>query len=485
LQHGILDTSLGWVSSGATGSQAFAAFDAGADVWLGSSRANPPRRHADPERRAAAYWAYSMNELGMEDVAAQVERIDAVKTAELTSVAAAGRLPSAAEAAAAAGAAAATGARSGGAPRRRTLQRSGSDSALEAAALAAAAAARAGGAPVRPPPNEAQLRAAGALVSPRGAAPAGRRASGAFMGLLAPRAGSDGELRRRAGSEPPELASSGGLARSGSLLRRLRPGSPAGGAACGARARAPAPSRLSVDGGASDGDGSGADGPRSHPVPAAAAAAAAERPKVRFAGVPPPSAAEALVTPDRAALDGRERPPWAAAAAAAAWEVPAPPTPTLGGAAASATAAADARALRRAATLGGPAAAQQPPYELAAVGHSLGASSLLIYAVASAALGRPHRLARLVLLTPAGFHRRYPRAVAPFLYILPAVMWALNRLRPGAVSVFVLGFCGGLLFGRGCALVSLRTFICSLLDCSLLHRSPSIIRPPLALNRPL
>jgi hypothetical protein len=42
-QHGILDTSLTWVSSGVTGSQAFAAWDQGFDVWLGSSRSNPPR----------------------------------------------------------------------------------------------------------------------------------------------------------------------------------------------------------------------------------------------------------------------------------------------------------------------------------------------------------------------------------------------------------------------------------------------------------
>ena len=43
--HGILDTSMGWVSNGVTGSQAFAAFDQGFDVWLGNSRANPPREH--------------------------------------------------------------------------------------------------------------------------------------------------------------------------------------------------------------------------------------------------------------------------------------------------------------------------------------------------------------------------------------------------------------------------------------------------------
>ena len=43
--HGVLDTSLGWVSNGSTGSQAFAASELGFDVWLGNSRANPPRAH--------------------------------------------------------------------------------------------------------------------------------------------------------------------------------------------------------------------------------------------------------------------------------------------------------------------------------------------------------------------------------------------------------------------------------------------------------
>jgi hypothetical protein len=43
--HGILDTAMGWVCNGVTGSNAFAAYDAGFDVWLGNSRANPPRLH--------------------------------------------------------------------------------------------------------------------------------------------------------------------------------------------------------------------------------------------------------------------------------------------------------------------------------------------------------------------------------------------------------------------------------------------------------
>jgi L-alanine-DL-glutamate epimerase-like enolase superfamily enzyme len=43
---GVLDTSLTWVAGGITGSQAFAAWDRGFDVWLGTSRSNPPHAAA-------------------------------------------------------------------------------------------------------------------------------------------------------------------------------------------------------------------------------------------------------------------------------------------------------------------------------------------------------------------------------------------------------------------------------------------------------
>lgn len=55
--HGILDTSMGWVSNGVTGSQAFAAFDQGFDVWLGNSRANPPRLHESERSLLVMYPA--------------------------------------------------------------------------------------------------------------------------------------------------------------------------------------------------------------------------------------------------------------------------------------------------------------------------------------------------------------------------------------------------------------------------------------------
>ena len=75
---------------------------------------------------------------------------------------------------------------------------------------------------------------------------------------------------------------------------------------------------------------------------------------------------------------------------------------------------------------GGPAA---EPYRLRAVGHSLGAGTLLIYAVVSRLLGRPHRLKRLVLLAPAGFHRRQPLVFAICKYLVPLLVRGFEALR--------------------------------------------------------
>ena len=50
-QHGVLDTSLGWVANGSVGSSAFAAYDAGFDCWLANARSNPPRLHRGARAR--------------------------------------------------------------------------------------------------------------------------------------------------------------------------------------------------------------------------------------------------------------------------------------------------------------------------------------------------------------------------------------------------------------------------------------------------
>jgi hypothetical protein len=56
----------------------------------------------------------------------------------------------------------------------------------------------------------------------------------------------------------------------------------------------------------------------------------------------------------------------------------------------------------------GPVQQDVLPYRLQAVGHSLGAATLLIYAVTCCMRGEPHRLRRLVLMSPAGFHPEIP-----------------------------------------------------------------------------
>ncbi|KAG2438460.1 hypothetical protein HYH02_010914 [Chlamydomonas schloesseri] len=81
--HGVLDTSMAWVSGGVTGSQAFAAWEAGLDVWLGNSRGNAPRQHSDPACRGGRYWRYNINHMGMYDIAAQLDHIHNIKCAEL------------------------------------------------------------------------------------------------------------------------------------------------------------------------------------------------------------------------------------------------------------------------------------------------------------------------------------------------------------------------------------------------------------------
>ena len=75
------------------------------------------------------------------------------------------------------------------------------------------------------------------------------------------------------------------------------------------------------------------------------------------------------------------------------------------------------------------------PYRLQAVGHSLGAASLLVYAVVCRMRGQPHHLRRLVLMSPAGFHTHIPtvRAACGLGWLLGCMQGAgsLHRVGPG------------------------------------------------------
>ncbi|KAK9054402.1 hypothetical protein SSX86_025480 [Deinandra increscens subsp. villosa] len=83
LQHGVFDSSMGWVSNGFVGSPAFAAFDQGYDVFLGNFRGLVSREHVNKNISSQEYWRYSINEHGTEDIPAMIEKIHEVKTSEL------------------------------------------------------------------------------------------------------------------------------------------------------------------------------------------------------------------------------------------------------------------------------------------------------------------------------------------------------------------------------------------------------------------
>ncbi|CAM0881285.1 unnamed protein product [Alopecurus aequalis] len=83
LQHGVLDSSMGWVSNGVVGSPAFAAYDQGYDVFLGNLRGLVSREHIDKNLSSSKYWKYSVNEHGTKDMPAIIEEIHKIKTSEL------------------------------------------------------------------------------------------------------------------------------------------------------------------------------------------------------------------------------------------------------------------------------------------------------------------------------------------------------------------------------------------------------------------
>ena len=64
-QHGIVDSGFTWLASGNASSLAFAAYDAGYDVFLGNFRGNPPTSHINPDISSAEYWDFSVNDHGM------------------------------------------------------------------------------------------------------------------------------------------------------------------------------------------------------------------------------------------------------------------------------------------------------------------------------------------------------------------------------------------------------------------------------------
>lgn len=372
-QHGVLDTSLGWVANGPQGSQAFAAFDRGADVWLGNSRANPPRAHTDPRLSGGAYWCFSINELGMEDVAAMIHRIHTVKCVELNDLTLTTHGHSESESPWQHEEDKAVRERlhrpsPGVSTKYYHHQRSGSDSALASMHRISVAIENAFG------DNDGQVN--------------------------------DGSNRiLQTMPEPKEkMFGAGGSPKKGDrvidkekLLRQRSLGSfsfPLGpfndkNQAAQQSCQPLQSSECKLDAEISDVTPLPLD---SVLLPNYERAVAGD--------------SEGLM-PDRASVGGREQ--------------------------AEMTAGIPESSMGR--------------YNLRAVGHSLGGASLLIYAVMCQKMGKPHHISRLVLLTPAGFHRQYPALAGPFLYLLPLVMKLLRTLRPGVVRMpFLFSPC---FFGKG------------------------------------
>ena len=296
-QHGVLDTSLGWVCNGPEGSQAFAAYDAGADVWLGNCRANPPRAHVDPNKSGASYWAYSINELGLEDVTALIRRIDAVKRSELSI-------------------------RGSGLP---------------------------GGSPCVYYKH-------------------GRSSSNPELDFL------DRSISKFYDEETDDtdfkLFEKEEITTYGNTQSLNRP--------------------------------------------------------AFECGIPRQDAEEKQqkMTPDRVSFKGRER-------THSEWNLRMKEELTKSGqipALHIGSSELKGSIFGRTAPLDSKKA---QPYRLRVVAHSLGAASVLIYAVMCRVRGQPHRITKMVLLTPAGFHRKRPNFAIPFLYMLPIVMRLLNSFRPG------------------------------------------------------
>ncbi|KAL4458518.1 hypothetical protein ABPG75_013383 [Micractinium tetrahymenae] len=375
-QHGVLDTSLGWVSNGVVGSAAFAAYDAGFDVWLGNSRSNAPRLHLDAEKQSSRYWRYSINEMGICDISAAITHIHNTKMAEL---------------AAPAGRHAAT-THEGPSVAAPQLRRAATDSVLDA------------------------LR----WVDVHSGADLEQGAAGAAQ---------QAQQQAQGQGEPGLSATASGLA--------------AAAAAWAAAAMGTAASSSS-SGGAEDSSNSGAQqqqqqqqqqlywwqrwgwrhGTAQQPqelaqAPVGRGAASLRRCQSALDPLQHDSSQVGHVAVPMNTRSMRERAAQGSAQSGS------------GGGSGTGGSGSGAPAARASAGAGTTAAAgghqEVLPYRLQAVGHSLGAATLLMYAVVCRMRGQPHRLRRLVLMSPAGFHPTVPLGLRWCTWAMPAAVWLLDR----------------------------------------------------------
>lgn len=78
LQHGLLDSSAGFVLNGPNRSLGFILADAGYDVWMGNVRGSFfSRNHSFLSTYSANYWSFSYDEMGLVDLPAMVSYVKA------------------------------------------------------------------------------------------------------------------------------------------------------------------------------------------------------------------------------------------------------------------------------------------------------------------------------------------------------------------------------------------------------------------------
>ena len=76
LQHGVFDSSDGWLSNGEDHSIAFVLANNNFDVWLSNSRGNKYcKKHEKYDEKSYEFWQFSFNELGIYDVPAVIKYI--------------------------------------------------------------------------------------------------------------------------------------------------------------------------------------------------------------------------------------------------------------------------------------------------------------------------------------------------------------------------------------------------------------------------
>lgn len=357
------------VSNGVVGSAAFAAYDAGFDVWLGNSRSNAPRLHLESEKQGSRYWRYSINELGICDISAAITHIHNTKMAELAGPA--GRH-----------AAAASEDPQQAVPQ---LRRAATDSVLDAL-------------------RWVDMRSGGDVEE--GGSCGAQRAA---------------QLDEQGKAGPSATAS--GLAAAAAAWAATAVGTAA-------------PTSSSVEGDAHGSDRDPQERERQQQLywwQRWGWRGGTVQPAVELAQAPVGRGAASLRR-CQSALDPLQHD------SSQAGHVAVPintrnmiEQAARGGQKSNSSAGGDGGAPSPAAApaaAGGASPQEVLPYRLQAVGHSLGAATLLMYAVVCRMRGQPHRLRRLVLMSPAGFHPTVPLGLRWCLWALPSAVWLLDRI-PG------------------------------------------------------